>query len=54
MGGEFCKITDIAGKKLLKFNYSKKVDISTLSPGSYILKINDGKTDYQGKFIKLE
>lgn len=48
------EIYDLTGKKLnySKTNFNNKIDVSKLSKGQYILKINTNKGQVQHKFIK--
>jgi len=45
-------VYDAAGKLIQSFNYSESYDIKKLSPGIYLLKINDGQNVKTAKLIK--
>ncbi|MFH2142919.1 MAG: T9SS type A sorting domain-containing protein [Bacteroidota bacterium] len=44
-------IFDLYGKKILKENNNKTIDIHKLSPGTYIVKVNSGETSGFNKII---
>ncbi|SDH86763.1 Por secretion system C-terminal sorting domain-containing protein [Chryseobacterium taeanense] len=45
-------IYNMAGQEILNTNYSKNINVSTLTAGTYIAKVSDGKITERVKFIK--
>lgn len=45
-------IYNMAGQKVLMSGYSKNINVNTLSPGTYLATVSDGKTTENLKFIK--
>ncbi|MBD3723546.1 MAG: T9SS type A sorting domain-containing protein [Flavobacteriaceae bacterium] len=45
------EIFDVLGKKVLETTTSKEVNVSTLSPGVYIIKIKENETSATRKLI---
>ncbi|KAA3622582.1 MAG: T9SS C-terminal target domain-containing protein [Bacteroidetes bacterium] len=54
-GNENIVITDLSGRRVLNVSTSgkNKIDIATLTPGMYLIRVMDnGELLYSGKFIK--
>ena len=52
--GSSYKIVNITGSEVMNGNISadEKLNISSLSPGIYIIRVADNRSEYFGKFIK--
>ncbi|MGP8216500.1 MAG: T9SS type A sorting domain-containing protein [Bacteroidia bacterium] len=57
-GDSYVRITDITGKEVYNstftiHNSQFTIDVSLLSPGMYIVEVNNGAQTFYGKFVKL-
>lgn len=46
-------VFDMSGKEVMKFNYAESYDISKLSTGAYMIRVNDGKNIKVTKIYKV-
>ncbi len=48
----FYSIVDILGKTVAKGNYTPSINVESLKPGTYVLRVTSGQTQYNKPFIK--